>query len=179
MSQDITLQACERLKADKTLATLFEILRGYGDTPASLWLKGEQELSCTFAEMAHRADDYAACISELAPEEGWIGIAVDTCHDWPSLYWGVMRSGHNALLLDASAPDNVIQGLLDEANCRCIISRKPRALAGNVRQIDFKEIREETQMLWKIRSHIDVALKNQNNTKEEIQMNKKEKNAIE
>ena len=44
---------------------------------------------------------------------------------------------------------------------------------------DFKEIREETQMLWKIRSHIDVALKNQNQTKEEIQMNRKETNAIE
>ena len=44
---------------------------------------------------------------------------------------------------------------------------------------DFNEIREETQMLWKIRSHIDAALKNQNHTKEEIQMNRKETNAIE
>jgi hypothetical protein len=44
---------------------------------------------------------------------------------------------------------------------------------------DFKEIREETQILWKIRSHIDVALKKQNQTKEEIQMNRKEKCAIE
>ena len=142
MSNLDALSVCERLEADKSLATLFDILRDYGDAPAALWLKGEQELSCTYAEMALRADDYAACIAQLAPEEGWIGIAVDTCHDWPSLYWGVMRSGHNALLLDASAPDNVIQGLLNEANCRQIISRKPRALAGNVRQIDFKEIRE-------------------------------------
>ncbi|MBQ3194280.1 MAG: MobA/MobL family protein [Oscillospiraceae bacterium] len=44
---------------------------------------------------------------------------------------------------------------------------------------DFTEIREEAQMLWKIRSHIDAALRNQNHTKEEIQMNKKETNAIE
>ena len=44
---------------------------------------------------------------------------------------------------------------------------------------DFKEIQEETQVLWKIRSHIDVALKNLNQTKEEIQMNRKETNAIE
>ena len=44
---------------------------------------------------------------------------------------------------------------------------------------DFKEIREEIQILWKIRSHIDVALKNQNQTKEEIHMNRKETNAIE
>jgi long-subunit acyl-CoA synthetase (AMP-forming) len=142
MSNLDALSVCERLENEKTLDNLFEIMRDYGDAPAALWLKGEQELSCTFAEMAHRADDYAACIAQLAPDAGWVGIAVDTCHDWPSLYWGVMRSGHNALLLDASAPDNVIQGLLDEAGCRVIISRKPRALAGNVRQIDFKEIRE-------------------------------------
>ena len=142
MSKIDALSVCERLENEKTLATLFDILRDYEDAPAALWLKGEQELSCTYAEMARRADDYAACIAQMAPEEGWIGIAVDTCHDWPSLYFGVMRSGHNALLLDASAADNVIQGLLEEAGCRQIISRKPRALAGNIRQIDFKEIRE-------------------------------------
>ena len=86
MSNLDALSVCERLEADKSLATLFDILRDYGDAPAALWLKGEQELSCTYAEMALRADDYAACIAQLAPEEGWIGVAVDTCHDWPSLY---------------------------------------------------------------------------------------------
>ena len=104
MSNLDALSVCQRLEADKTLATLFDILRDYGDAPAALWLKGEQELSSSYAEMARRADDFAACISAIAPEEGWIGIAVDTCHNWPALYWGVMRSGHNALLLDASAP---------------------------------------------------------------------------
>ena len=44
---------------------------------------------------------------------------------------------------------------------------------------DFKEIREETQMLWRIRSRIDAALKSQNHTKEEIPMNRKETNTIE
>ena len=44
---------------------------------------------------------------------------------------------------------------------------------------DFKEIREEIQLLWKIRSHINMATNNQNQSKEEIQMNRKETNAIE
>ena len=133
---------CSRLEADQTLATLFDILRDYGEAPAAYWLEGEQERTRSYAEMTLRADDYAACLNSLGLEEGWIGVAVDTCHDWPSLYWGIMRSGHNALLLDASAPDSVIQGLLDEAHCRQVISLKPRALSGNVRQIDFKTIRE-------------------------------------
>ena len=142
MSDMDALSVSARLEADKSLATLFDIMREYGDTPASLWLSGEQEQTRTFAEMTRRADDYAACLSSLATEDGWIGIAVDTCHEWPALYWGVLRSGHNALLLESSAPDSVIQGLLDEADCRQIISRKPRGLTGNIRQIDFKILKE-------------------------------------
>ena len=142
MSNHDALSVCARLEADKSLANLFNIMRDYGDTPASLWLKGDQEQTRTFAELTRRADDYAACLSSLAQEGGWIGIAVDTCHEWPALYWGVLRSGHNALLLDASASDSVIQGLLDEADCRQIISRKPRGLTGNIRQIDFKSVKE-------------------------------------
>ena len=142
MPNQDALSVSARLEADKTFATLFDILRDYGDTPASLWLKGDQEMMRTYAEWTRRADDYAACISALASEPGWIGIAVDTCREWPALFWGVLRSGHNALLLDASASDSVIQGLLDEAACRQIISLKPRALAGNIRQIDFIAIKE-------------------------------------
>ena len=147
MSNIDALTVSARLEADKSLATLFDVLRDYGDTPASLWLKGEQELTRTYAEMTRRADDYAACISSLARDESWIGIAVDTCHEWPALYWGVLRSGHNALLLDSSAADSVIQGLLDEAGCTQIISRKPRGLNGNVLQIDFKTIKDSPRTI--------------------------------
>ncbi len=129
-----------RLEADKSFATLFEVLRGYGDAPACQWVKGEQELTRTFAEMTRRADDYAAYLAGLSPEGGWMGLAVDTCPEWPALFWGIMRSGHNALLLDASASDKLLQGLLEEAGCRQLISRKPRGLAGNIRQIDYKDV---------------------------------------
>ena len=140
MSHMDALSVSERLKADKTLSALFDILRDYGDAPAAYWLKGEQELSLSYAEMTRRADDYASCLSSLVPDHEWIAIAVDTCHDWPTLFWGVIRSGHNALLLDASASDAMLQSLLDEAGCKVIISRKPRGLSGNCRQIDFKTV---------------------------------------
>ena len=142
MSNMDALSVSARLAESKTLATLFGILREYGDAPASLWLKGEQEMSRSYAEMTRRADDYAACLTSLAPEGGWLAIAVDTCHEWPALFWGAIRSGHNVLLLDAAASDSMLQGLLDEAACRIIVTQKPRALAGNVRQLDFKVIRE-------------------------------------
>ena len=136
-----------KLEADPTLATLFEILRGYGDIPAAKWLKGDQEQSWTYSEMTRRADDYAACLYSLAPGRGWIAISVDTCAEWPALFWGVLRSGHNALLLDASAPDQTIQGLLDEAGCRIIIDRKPRVLDPGCRQIDFKTVADAPRII--------------------------------
>ena len=142
MSKADALSVSARLAENKTLDTLFGIMREYGDATAALWLKGDQEMSRSYAEMTRRADDYAACLMSLAPDGGWIAIAVDTCYEWPSLYWGVMRSGHNALLLDASAQDGMLQSLLDEAGCRIVITRKPRGLAGNIRQIDYKTIKE-------------------------------------
>ena len=133
MSNPTILQVCARLEADKQWSALFDLLRDYGETPAALWLKGDKELSLTYAEMARRADDLAAWIASATPEGGWIAVAVDTCHNWPSLFWGVLRSGHNVLLLDASASDAMIQGLMEEAGCKIIISRKPRGLSGDIR----------------------------------------------
>ena len=142
MSSYNPLAVSARLKADPSLPTLFEILRSYGDIPAARWLKGSQECSLTFAEMTRRADDYAACLRSLVPDQGWLALAVDTCVEWPGLFWGIIRSGHHVLLLDASASDAVLQGLLDEAGCRMIITKKPRALSGSCRQIDFRAVVE-------------------------------------
>ncbi len=142
MSNMDILQVSARLSADKRLSTLFEILRDYGDAPAALWLKEDKEFTRSFKEITQRADDLAAYLTEHTPEGGWIAIAVDTCHYWPTLFWGVIRSGHNALLLDASASDTLIQGLMEEAGCKVIISRKPRGLSGDIRQIDYKAVVE-------------------------------------
>ena len=125
-----------RLQADKRLETFFSILRDYEDEVAARWLEGEEERSLTYREMTDRADDFAAYLQAQLPEEGqWIALAVDTCPQWPTLYWGILRSGHNALLLDASAPDALIQGLREEGACRCLITGKLRALPVSVRQI--------------------------------------------
>ena len=142
MSNMDILQVSTRLKGDESFATLFDILRDYGDAVSAEWLKGDKELSLTFAEMTRRADDFAAYLTENTPEGGWIAIAVDTCPNWPALFWGVIRSGHNALLLDASAADSMIQGLMEEAGCKVIISRKPRGLSGDIRQVDYKAVAE-------------------------------------
>ena len=133
-------QVSSRLEADKQFSALFDVMREYGDTPAAVWLKGDEELSLSYKEMIRRADDFAAFLMAGTPEGGWIALAVDTCPNWPSLFWGTIRSGHNVLLLDASASDSMLQGLLDEAGCKVIISRKPRGLTGDIHQVDYRDV---------------------------------------
>ena len=60
MSNTDILQVCARLEGDKSFAGLFDILRDYGDTLSAVWLKGDKELSLSYAEMTRRADDFAA-----------------------------------------------------------------------------------------------------------------------
>ena len=120
MSNMDAMSVSTRIAADKTFAALFDTIRDHGDAPAAFWLKGEEEFSMTYAEMCRRSDDFAAFLGSQSPDSGWIAIAVDTCRDWPTLFWGVLRSGHNVLLLDASAPDAQLQGLLDEAGCKVL-----------------------------------------------------------
>ncbi len=126
-----------RLRADKSLQTLFSIMTEYQDELAARWLEGDQERSMTYAEMTSRADTCAACLASMAPEGAWIALSVDTCPEWPILFWGILRSGHNALLLDASSTDDLLRSLLEEGDCHMIISRRIRSLPDSVRQLSF------------------------------------------
>ncbi len=136
MSSDNIAASVEKLRAAKTLESLFSVIRGHGEAEAARWLEGDTERSMTYAGLASRADQCAACLSVLVPREKWIALAVDTCPEWPILFWGILRSGHNALLLDTSASDSLLEGLLEEAGCNVLLSRTPRKLPASVRQMD-------------------------------------------
>ena len=133
--------ATKRLRASRKLETLFSILREYGGIAAARWLEGDDEKNMTYAELAARSDDCASLLCSLAPGEGgWVALALETCPDWPVLFWALLRSGHSVLLLDASAADSLIQSLMEEAGCRMIITRRPRKLPPSFRQIEPKTV---------------------------------------
>ena len=98
MSNKDTLTVTARIAADKTFAALFDTIREHGDAPAAYWLKGEEELSMTYAEMCRRADDFASFLGSLAPDSGWIAIAAVTCRDRPPPSRGACRSRTASLI---------------------------------------------------------------------------------
>ncbi len=129
-----------RLRADKRLETLFSVIRSYEDETAARWLENDRECSFSYSDLCIRADSCAAALREQFPGEGWIGLSADTCPQWPIVFWAILRSGHNALLLDAAAPDSLLQSLMEEAGCSILISKKQRKLSEGLRQVSFQEL---------------------------------------
>ena len=140
---NVTAHSAE-LASDKSLDTLYRIIMNYDDSIAACWLENDEEKFMTFSEMGALADRVGAALHSRVAEGVWIAIAVDTCVEWPPVFWGVLRSGHNALLLDSSAADDQLQALMDEAGCRILITRKNRNLAPEYRQLSFTDLTSAT-----------------------------------
>lgn len=128
------------LAQTKTLETLFDISYSYGEETAACYVKGDKVHTITNNAYRQMADDYAAYLKERLPEGGFVAISVDTCKEWPAMFWGVIRSGHDALLLDATMADSLVSHLMAEAGCRAIITAKWRALDTEITQILAKDL---------------------------------------
>lgn len=86
---------------------------------------------------------YAACLSRAFPGEGYIALSVDTCKEWFPLFWGVILSGRNALLIDAACADDTALRLLREADCHAIVTQRRRSLPETVQTLDFAVLAEQ------------------------------------
>lgn len=131
---------CALLEQSKTLETLFRLTCGHGDADAALFLENGEEKRWSYRQYEAMTRQYAACLRRAFPEEGYIAISVDTCKEWFSLFWGVILSGHNALLIDAACADEAALRLLREADCHGIITQRRRTLPQDVRSLDFSAL---------------------------------------
>ncbi len=130
------------LRADQTLQTLYQIIIGYGNQEAAVWLENGAEKTLTFTDYERMTRNYAAELRRaVGAEKGaWVGIAMDTCKEWFPVFWGLLQAGYNALLLDASPSDEMTNYLLGQANARALVTTKARKLAGDMRLIDAKTL---------------------------------------
>ncbi|MDR0896535.1 MAG: aminotransferase class I/II-fold pyridoxal phosphate-dependent enzyme [Oscillospiraceae bacterium] len=120
------------LEKDKTLRGFFGLLGADETLPAAIWLDGEAECSYTYGDFRARALACAARVQAtgLGEQGGFVGIAVDTCPDWPILFWGLLAAGRQPLLIDPSLDDPPIAHLLRQAGAKALIARRKRLLAG-------------------------------------------------
>lgn len=134
---------CALLEQSKTLETLFRLTCGHGDADAALFLENGEEKRWSYRQYEAMTRQYAACLSRAFPVEGYIALSVDTCKEWFPLFWGVILSGRNALLIDAACADDTALRLLREADCHAIVTQRRRSLPETVQTLDFAMLAEQ------------------------------------
>ena len=72
-------------------------------------------------QTAARIDD-----ARLGRRDGWVGLCLETCVDWPILFWGLLAAGRKPLLLDPTLSDAGLTHLLSQAGAGAVIIGKRR-----------------------------------------------------
>ena len=97
-------EKAELLKKELTFKHLFSVLCLDKSKSFAIWVEDDEVKSYNYGALESRAYACADTINKLnfGKKGGWTGIAVDTCREWPILFWGILASGRNAILLDPS-----------------------------------------------------------------------------
>ena len=135
-------QKSEQLRANSSLQTLFSILTENEDAVQALYLDGDQQpQTVTYGQFRERVYA-AACALQKAgvPAGSYVALQLDTCPEWPVLYWAIILSGANALLLDPAHGDEMTAYLLRQAGAAGLIGAAKRAGLSGVRQWTKEEL---------------------------------------
>lgn len=78
------------LEKSMTMQGFFEAACVDAEQEAAVWLEGNEEQSYSFGDLRRHALGCAEAVGLLrfGQAGGWVGLAVDTCPDWPVLLWG-------------------------------------------------------------------------------------------
>ena len=86
--------------------------------------------------------NYAAYIRAHidAKPDSYIAISMDTSKEWFPTFWGIIQAGYNALLVDASMTDDMVNFLLSQAGAKALISTVKRPLEKGVSFIQAADL---------------------------------------
>lgn len=131
-------ESCALLNQNLTFRGLFELsCRINSSGRAGIWLEEDTVTSYTYRELEERSYAAAERVASLevgAPGE-FVGIAVDTCKDWPILFWGLLAAGRQPVLIDPSLADAPVLHLLTQAGAKALICRRQRDIPPEIMQL--------------------------------------------
>lgn len=134
------LRDCALLEKNRTFENLYSLICAHGDVKAAEWIEDGEIKSLTFNELKQLADNWAAIIKERIGTEGRVCILLDSSKDWFPLFWGLVRSGHDVMTIDASMSDEKTIWLLDQAACSIVVSPKGRNFPARFTQMTILEL---------------------------------------
>jgi len=81
--------------------------------------------SYDYRELDRRVELVARRLAGLLPSEGKGGIIalkMRNCPNWPIFFWAILRSGHEALLIDARLAEENTENLLSQTGAKALIA---------------------------------------------------------
>jgi len=134
------LRDCYILEQNLTFENLYKISSNHNEIKGAVWLEDETEHFLTYKQLAAKTDAYAARLKEFFGTEGRVCISVDTCKEWFPLFWGLIRSGHDIVDIDASLPPEKLTHLMDQAGCNKLVTVHRRNIGSEYKQILLDEL---------------------------------------
>ena len=123
------------LRAEPTLKRLWEILFEDENALQALYLDtADTRQSVTWGECRRKALAAAQALERDNGSGHWIALSLDTCPEWLTLFFGIILSGNNALLLDPNATDELTEYLMRQAGATALITGRERKALYTVRQ---------------------------------------------
>ena len=139
-SYDI-VRNCAILERDKTFANLYSLICSHDDIYAAMYIEDGVRKEVTFAQQAALTDVWTVYLAEQIPQKERVAISLDSGKEWFPLFWGLVRSGHDVLLLDPSFCDAKTESMLAQASCRHIICAKKRNLPKGITLMDISVLK--------------------------------------
>ena len=133
---------CALLQKDKTFENLYSLISNRGEVWAAMYLEDGERKCVSFNQQSEQTDVWTAFLSRHFAGEGRVAISLDTCRDWFPLFWGLVRSGHDTLLLDPSFSDEKTAAMMKGCGCNAIVCGRRRNIPQGVRQLDIARLRE-------------------------------------
>ena len=111
------LRDCSLLEKDCSFANLYSLICSHGSSDAAMWIENGSIRTLTYDQLSSLADNYASVLAERFPAGSRVCISMDSRKEWFPLFWGLVRSGHDILTVDAAASDAKFLSLMDQCGC--------------------------------------------------------------
>ncbi len=131
---------CTLLEKEKTFANLYDLICRHSDVWAAMYLENGERKTITFKQQAQTTDVWTIFLKDYFRDKERVAISLDSSKDWFPLFWGLVRSGHDTLLLDPSFNDEKTAAVMKSAGCSAIVCARPRKLPEGFSILDIKEL---------------------------------------
>ncbi len=112
---------------DKTFKDIYDdlIKRNFSKVASIYFDEDDRKKSITYKELSLRIDYISAHLNgafEKFEKGSIIALKVKNCPNWPILFWSILKSGYEVLLIDARLPFENTENLLSQADAKAIIA---------------------------------------------------------